>query len=324
MDVEQDVGAAVEHVGVGGVESAEGGFVAADEDVATGGAGGDLLELEDVAGDVGHLCHSVSANAGQVDSFFDEGIQAFAILGGVFGDERGVRLHGDGEDVGHAGEDARCGFEVDVVEIELDRGVVGDAGVEGDGDAVFEVDSADDVLSAGAEMEALDAGGDVEFDGAIKGGCLGAEVFLVDVAGEGTGVYAVVLGDDVVVGIEGTGLGEELVGAGVIAHEAGLGGLLYELGEVMLAGDGEGESVLLLVGVELHGAGEAALGGDDVVVFELACALEVSIVGIAGLAGGDGGRFGLGVGDGAGLERAGGNADGGGGVILRLGGGWEG
>ena len=101
------------------------------------------------------------------------------------------------------------------------------------------------------------------------------------------------LGDDVVVGVERGGFGEEAVGFGGVAEEAGLGGLLDECGDVVLFGDGEGEGVLGFAGVEGEGAGEAVLGCGGVVGGEVAGAGEVGVVGFAGVFGGDDGGGGL-------------------------------
>jgi len=59
--------------------------------------------------------------------------------------------------------------------------------------------------------------------------------------------------------------------------------LLYEFSQAVFARDREREYVLLLRRVELDRAGEALLGAGEVVVLDLARALEVGVVGLARL-----------------------------------------
>ncbi len=165
MDVEDDVRAAVDHIGIGGVEQAEGGGVATQQDVATGGAGGDLLEVEDVTGDVGELGDLLGGDAGEVEGLFDHRLKVVAGLSVVAGQQGGLRLDGDGEGVRHLKGNARGGGEVDVLELECCDGAV-DGGVEGGLDAEGGVELAEQTLGAAGDIEGADAGVGGELDGA--------------------------------------------------------------------------------------------------------------------------------------------------------------
>ncbi len=97
------------------------------------------------------------------------------------------------------------------------------------------------------------------------------------------------LEDDWVCGVEYAGLGEEGVGLGVVAEHALAAGLLDELGDAVLAGEGKGEGIVVVVGVELDGSGKVGGCVGGVVAVELVGSGEVCVFGLALLAGGDGG-----------------------------------
>ncbi len=97
------------------------------------------------------------------------------------------------------------------------------------------------------------------------------------------------LRDDGVVGVELAGFVEQVVGAGGVAGLPCCCRELDEFGDTVFAGDQQGEGVVAVAGVELDGVGEAALGGGEVLVVELARAFEVGVVGLTGLFRGDGG-----------------------------------
>ena len=199
-------------------------------------------------------------------------------------------LHRHGEDVRHFGNDARSGGEVDIVEIEADLRAVGDRGIESDLDAEGLIDGANHVLRVAAAMEALGTCRGSELDGAgERGGDIrGREFHWVDGALPGREIQAEVLRDDGVVGIDGARLGQCGVGLGVVSQQASFGGLLHQRGLRALRVCGlEGQGVVAVVRIELHSAGEAALGGGEIVVLYVLGTFKVGIVGFAGLFGGD-------------------------------------
>jgi hypothetical protein len=150
------------------------------------------------------------------------------------------------------------------------------------------------------------------------------DLLIVDGGWEGVEV----LGYDAVVGVEGAGLLEQGVGACGVAEETGLLGVLNELGDAVLAGDEQGEGVVAIAGVEGYGALEVLLGGEEVLAMNFFRAVEISVVGFAGLFGGDllAGKSGGSIGCTRGRCRknAGGNAGGGIGGVLCEGGGRHG
>ena len=119
------------------------------------------------------------------------------------------------------------------------------------------------------------------------------------------------LGDDGIVGVEDVGLGEQVIGLVILAKAAGLGRRLHKLSDAVFADVCQGEDVVAVGGIELYGAGEAALGGRQVSVLDVFCAFKVGIIGLPGLLFRD---FGIRIGRGdAGRER-----NGAGGGVLSL------
>ena len=85
----------------------------------------------------------------------------------------------------------------------------------------------------------------------------------------------------------------------------------------MLANVSQGKKIVAVGGVELGGVGKAALGGRQVAVLDVLCALEIGVVGLASLLCRD---FGIGIGR-RDAGREGGRGCGG---VLGVGGGGEG
>ena len=290
-EVEEDVGAAVDEVGEGGVDMGEGVLVAAKDERAGVVYRADHAEVEDVAGEVGVLGKVGLAGAGEEEGFFNERHVLHAVFGGVVGEEElgGLERHAKGVGQGFGG--AKGVGEGDVVKVEAKGG----AGVEGvydlGADAVGLADLEQDVLGAGAEMEVVGAWGGGELDGAGEGeGVLGAGGLRGIVVGsDDWGLFArrEVLKDDGVLGVDRAGLHEEAIGLFVVAVRAGLGGALDKVGEVVLAGDGESKSVVAVERIELGGAGEIGLGLRVILVLEGAGTAEKGVVGFAALFRGD-------------------------------------
>ena len=87
------------------------------------------------------------------------------------------------------------------------------------------------------------------------------------------------LSDNGVLGIERASPGKEGVGSGVMSEEAGFAGLLDEVGDLVLVGDGEGDEIVGVVGVEGEGLAELRLGGGKLFACEEARSGEIGVIG---------------------------------------------
>jgi hypothetical protein len=86
-----------------------------------------------------------------------------------------------------------------------------------------------------------------------------------------------VFDDETVQWIEGAGLGEQRVGVGGVAEQTSLAGLLNEFSNTVFVGDGKGEGVVGVAGVQLDGFGELGFGGGEIFAVEQACPVKVRV-----------------------------------------------
>ena len=194
---------------------------------------GELLNIEDIADEGAEFVELLDGLSGDVKGLLDLSFEALTVFAGVAGEEEGFGVQGDSENMAHAVEDGGGLGVGGVFEVEAEV-LVGGGGVEDGLDAKGLGELGDGSLQIALEVEGFGGCVGLDDDGFGEGWALRDPGLGVELGGAGRG--GGVLGDDGVLGVQGTGLDEEGLRYRGFALESGFGGLLDEGGEVVFAG----------------------------------------------------------------------------------------